>query len=197
MSYIATIVDFINEQLKENLFNCDLYNNQKIVALAQGLPRTNGEKIEIVPSYIDHEGEATYVGPDDDYDLMIYHRLTALTVGKATLKTYGDNKPMDANIARISLVVFARRDQLHVSNDELAISIQAACPQAATKALLQQLQFKAANINISEIVLNDLQVFQEEFQNVQFFLKPEQYLFKVNYTIESAFLKECFTNNCD
>jgi hypothetical protein len=65
-------------------------------------------------------------------------------------------------------------------------------PVAASKQLLKDLTFRAANINVKDINLNDMQVFMEEFQNMPFFLKPEQFLFKINYTIESAFLKKCF-----
>ena len=198
MSYIATIVNFINAQLEAGFLKCSAYDDKKVVGLAQILPRMQEEnKLEYVPSVVDNEGNAEYIGPEDDNDIIIYHRCTGITVGKAILKTFGDNKPMDSNIAKMCLVVFGRRDHLQMTNYELAIYIQAAFPEAATKEILGELQFRAANINISEIILNDLQVFSEEFTNVVFFLKPDQFLFKVNYTIESAFLKACFTNECD
>jgi hypothetical protein len=197
MSYLKKIVGFINQELQANLLNDSCYSNSKIIGLCQVLPRQKGERLELLPSYVDNDGEAQYVGPDDDYDLIIYHRLNRIAVSKANLKSFGDTRQLDANSAQMSLVVFGLRNKLKLSNDELAVRIQANFPQAATKALLTEMTFQACNININDIILNDLQVFQEEFQNIGFFLKPDQFLFKVNYTIESAFLKECFkTCNC-
>lgn len=198
MPYLKCIVDYINKTLNEELFAGDCFSNRKVIGLAQSLPKNSGEKIQLLPSYVNNDGEANYVGPEEDYDLIIYHRITSILVTRANLKAYGDTRQLDANVAKIGLVVFGRRDKLKLTNDELAILLQASMPQAATKEILKQLQFQAANINLTEIVLTDLQVFQEEFQNVTYFLKPEQFLFKINYTIESAFLKECFKKcNCN
>lgn len=196
MSYLATIIDYINDQLVTEVLSNAKYENKQINGLCQLLPRALGnDKIEIIPSYVSESGEAVYVGPDDDYSLMIYHRVNTITVGKANLSTYGDNRQMDANIARMSMVVFGVRNELQMTNDELAVIIQASTPQAATREVLTTLDFRACNININEIILNDMQVFSEEYQNsVSFFLKPEQFLFKINYSIESTFLKGCFKN---
>ncbi len=198
MPYLKHIVKYINDELVKGLLHEPCFDNKKVICLAQQLPRRRDDQIELIPSYVNENGEAQYVGPEDDYDLIVYHRINSITVGKAgNFKGYGDDRPADTNVARISLVVFGRRDKLKLTNDELAIHIQANIPEAATKDLLKQLQFFAANININEIILNDLQVFNEEFQGFTFFLKPEQFLFKINYTIESAFLKKCFTKcNC-
>lgn len=198
MPYLKYIVNYINQTLDQQLLNDDCFSNKKVIGLAQSLPKTNGDKIQLLPSYVDNDGEAQYVGPEDDYDLIIYHRINSIPIGKATnLRAYGDTRQLDANVAKVALVVFGRRDKLKLTNDELAILLQAAMPEAATKELLTELQFTSTNINLTEIVLNDLQVFQEEFQNVEYFLKPEQFLFKINYQIESAFLKECFKTNCN
>jgi hypothetical protein len=197
MPYLKYIVNYINQTLDQQLLNDDCFSNKKVIGLAQLLPKINGDKIQLLPSYVDNDGEAQYVGPEDDYDLIIYHRITSILVTKGVLKSFGDVRQSNVNIAKVSLVAFGRRDRIKLTNDELAILLQAAIPDAATKEILQQLQFQAANINLTDIVLNDLQVFQEEFQNVEYFLKPEQFLFKINYQIESAFLKECFKTNCN
>jgi len=198
MPYLKYIVSYINQTLNQKLLNDDCFSNKKVIGLAQSLPKNSGERIQLLPSYVDHDGEAQYVGPEDDYDLIIYHRINNITIGKAlNQRAFGDTRHLDAHVAKIALLVFGRRDRIKLTNDELAILLQAAMPEAATKEILKELQFQAANINLTDIILNDLQVFQEEFQNVTYFLKPEQFLFKINYTIESAFLKECFEKNCN
>lgn len=195
MPYLAAIVAEINRELEANLLCDDIFRDRQAHGICQGMVRrkSDGEGVEVLPSYVNNEGEAKYVGPDDDYSLIIYHRVNSITVGKAAnIRPFGDDRPADANVARMSLVVFGRRDVLQLSSDALAILLQAAMPDAASDALRKELQFVAANINVSDINLNDLQVFREEYQGIEFFLKPEQFLFKVNYTVESAFLKGCF-----
>ena len=191
MGYLQTIVNYINDAI------AGLCDNKKIIGIAQGMPRTNGDKIEIFPSYVNDDGEGVYVGPDDDFDLITYHKVNSIIASKGRLKSsYGDDGLHDVHSARISLVVFGRRDKLRMSNDEVAVQIHSLFPEAATKEMIKSMQLRAANINVKDINLNDMQVFAEEYQNVPFFLKPEQFLFKLNYNIESAFLKRCFTNKC-
>ncbi len=196
MPYLKNIVNFINISLQSTVLKDKRFQNSKVVGITQSIVRKKGDAFEYVPSYIDDKGEIKYIGVDDSFDIMIYHKVNTISVSKANVnKGYGDNTAYDANVARMSMIVFGQRNKLMLSNDDLSIYLQSSMPEAVSKKLLNELQFKAANINISDIVLNDQQVFQEEYQGFPFFLKPEQYLFKINYTIESAFLKKCF-NTC-
>lgn len=198
MPYLKYIVNYINEELGKNLLQDKCFSNRQVIGICQSLARKEEQALQLFPSYVDNDGEAQYVGPDSDFDLIIYHRVNIITISKApNLRAFGDTRQNDANTARMSLVVFGVREKLQLTNDELAILMQASFPEAVTDKLRKELQFQSCNINLSDIVLNDMQVFEEEFKNVQFFLKPDQFLFKVNYTIESAFLKECFKKcNC-
>lgn len=189
MPYIKYIAEYINNELDAFLKQ---FGSKKIVAIAQSLPRQTNAGLELLPSYVDEDGEAQYVGPDDEFDYIGYHRVNSVTVGKANLNKYGDARGINANVVKMSYVVFGRRDQLKLTNDELSFYLQINFPEAADSNMLKQLQLRACNINITDIILNDLQVFTEEFQRIDFFLKPEQYLLKVNYTIESAFDRRCF-----
>jgi hypothetical protein len=196
MPYLKTIVKYINEALQEKVLSRDTFCRQKVVGIAQSMVRFNGENKELLPSYVCEKGEAHYLGPDDDFDIIIYHRVNSLAVQKGIInKGFGDSKGYDVNTARMSLVVFGRRDKLRLTNDELAIYLQSAIPEAASSDLMDSLQLKACNINVNDIILNDLQVFNEEFQNIDYFLAPEQFLFKINYSNDSAFLKECYNIN--
>jgi hypothetical protein len=198
MSYLKKIVTLINDGLNEGFLNQKLFVNNKIIGIAQLLPRRENDKLELLPCYVSNNGDAQYVGPDADYDYLAYHRCLGITVAKANVNTgYGDAKGYDANSTRMSYVVFCCKNKIEKSNDEIALFIQANFIEALEKENLQDLQLKACNIKITDIVLNDLQVFNEEFQGVEYFLKPEQFLLKVNYTIESAFDKKCFKNCCE
>jgi len=188
-------VAFIDDELQKSSLSRKCFASRKMIGIAQTMPRiTSGGVIELLPCYVDNNGNIEYVGPEDYEDLIIYHRVNSIVNGKANLPSFGDIHQTDAHIASMSMVVFGRRDHLKLSNDELSIIIQAGMPEAATRQLIQAMNFMACNINVKDIILNDLLVFREEYENIVYFLKPEQFLFKVNYTIESAFLKKCFIN---
>jgi hypothetical protein len=192
MSYLQKIVNEINQAVVPAGVNHS-------VGIAQPLPRKSdeGNSIQLLPAYVDENGEAHYVGADDDYDTIFYHKLNRIVAGKSSInKGYGDAKPLDVHQALMSMVVFAQRNRIKKTSDELALELHMKFPEEASKLLQQQWQIKQNAIRVTDINLNTLQVFQEEYQNVGFFLKPEQFLIKVNYTIESAILKKCFINPC-
>lgn len=200
MAYLKNIVDFINDGLNIGLLNKKEFVNKLVIGIAQSMPKKNEDRggVELLPSYVDNNGEGQYVGPDDAYDYMGYHKVNSIMVGMTNVnKGFGDERGYRANVVKMSYIVFGRRDRLQMSNEELAFYLQLNFPEAAGKERLKQLQLKMCNIYVNDIVLNDLQVFNEEFQVIEYFLKPEQFLFKVNYTIESAFDKKCFTTCCD
>ena len=198
MGYIKTIVDLINKKLDDGFLSKKRFVNKSVIGIAQSMALKNDNGIQLLPCFIDENGESKYVGPEDDYDFSSYHKVNFIGVAKALVnKGFGDGKGYDANVVRMSFVVFGRRDKLQMTNDELALYIQVFFAEAAEAEMLKALQLKACNININDIILNDMQVFNEEFQGVEFFLKPEQFLLKVNYTIESAFEKKCFNICCE
>jgi hypothetical protein len=190
MNYIETISAYINSELNA-VFDNPCITDANIINIAQPLPRAKGEVVEVLPCYVDNSGEAAYVGPDDDYSLIAYHRINMIKTGKANAKAFGDDKQFDANQAQMSLVVFGRRDILQMTAPDMAIYLQAAWPYTVPAAIRQALSFYQVNISINEILLNDMQVFAEEFKNIDYFVKPEQFLFKINYTIESIFQRGC------
>lgn len=188
MAYLEQIVKVINDAILEELPTDNVHS----ICLAQQMIRIEGDKKTIFPCQVDKDGEGIYIGPDDDHEIILYHRVNNITVGKSsTIKTYGDNKAADVHFANISLVVFGQRDKLKIRNDELALRIHGAMPEAMEKDMTKKMRFFAVNVNVTEIILDDMRVFNEEYTSVGYFLKPEQFLFKINYRIESAFLKKC------
>jgi hypothetical protein len=194
MPYLKHMVGFINTTLEESLLQDACFDNRKVIGLAQIIPRQTREGVQLFPSYINNDGEGCDVTPDDSYDLIIYHRVNGILVSKSQMQSFGDDRKADVNTARMCLVAFGRRDRLRMTNDELAILLQASMPDALPKQLQQDLQFNTGLISINDIILNDPQAFQEEFPSMDYFLKPDQFLLKINYSIESSFLKGCFTN---
>lgn len=193
MTYLNTIVKFINTSLENGLLKKQPFQNRSVIEVAESFARIENNITQLLPGFVDDNGEIKYVGPDDEYSVIIYHKINTVGFGKIVKQGYGDSTGVNTNLARMSMVVFGKRNELKLTNAEMALKLQAIFPESADKNLLQQLQFKKCSITTNDVVLNNLQVFQEEYQGVGYFLKPEQFLLKLNYQIESAFLKECFT----
>lgn len=197
MNYLNKIVRSINASLEQSCFKKKPFQNRYVVDVCEVFQRNENEITQSLPGYINHDGEITYVGPDDEYNLIIYHKVNSIFFSKLVKSAYGDSRGLDTQTASMSMIVFCKRDAVRITNTDMALLLQANFPEAASADLLQQLQFKKCSMAIGNAVLNNLQVFQEEYQGVGYFLKPEQFLLKLNYSIESTFLKECFNTCCN
>lgn len=185
MRYLNDIVCEINDELRRVM-----PSNSKFAPIATQMMR-KGNNGKIFPSYVDNYGEGKYVGPEDDYDAIVYHRVNSLVPGRI-LSTWGDGKSLEAIAAKMQLVAFGRRDKIKMSGDEMALKILASIPPKVSSPLISKLNFRSVEVKTADSNINSLQVFQEEFPDSGFFLKPEQFLIRINYTIESVFLKGCF-----
>lgn len=182
MRYLNDIACDINEVLRASL-----PNNTRLVGITS--PARRGK--DLFPAYVDNYGEMKYVGAEDDHDITIYHKVNTVRFGKFGT-AWGDGKQFEKHTAQMAMVVFGRRDKLLMTADELALMIQSVFPAKASKATLTTLNFKSVEVNPTDVNINSLQVFAEEYPNQEYFLKPEQFLFRFNYLIESIFLKGCF-----
>lgn len=181
-AYLSNIVDEINKPLFAGV------PRKKLIGIAEPIVVTDKGKARTMPTYIDNDGNAFYVGPDDDFDILLYHKCNGITVRSAAV-SYGDENFI-VNTARMSMIVFGRRDTLRMRSDEAAVYMQSVIPDKATTPV-----YMATNITVTDIVLATQQVFNGEFSGFDFFVKPEQFLFRLNYNIESTFSKACF-NTC-
>jgi hypothetical protein len=165
---------------------------KQLLQVAQLCKRiSQGEKEQVWPAEFSESGEGTYAGVDEDYDLIIYHRAIGMQVSAATTGRFGSEVGDTKNSLQMCMVVYSNRKAQKLSKEELAMKIQAGFPDQLTGKSKPK-NIKTLNINITGFVLNEEQVFNEEYKNVDYFLRPENILIKVNYTIESTFSKRCF-----
>lgn len=191
MKYLDYITGVMNEAILDGL-PCE---NAQILGVASLVRTTKGGKQVTWPATYTGKGEQEFAGIDDKYDVCSYHRALNMSVGAATGATYGDVKTNVRLQHRMSLVIYAHRDKLKMSADQLALMLHFWLPESLTKDERPQ-DFYSVNINVSDVVLNEEAVFNEEFKNVDFFLGPEHVLLKCNYVIESVLNKRCFNTKC-
>ena len=181
---LTVFIAGINEQIAP-LFK--KWTGSQIHGMAQSMNREAGGKTETLPCLVDKKGEGIYIGIDDKYPVIIYHKAGQIIGTQKTGSGYGDSIADQVNTASISMVVFIDRKKIEMLPDEVAMMIQANLADG-----LKVKDYKSVTVRIQNIILNTQQVFASEYQNTPYKIKSSQNLFVINYQIESTFNKRCF-----
>lgn len=153
------------------------------------------EKDNSLPATIDHKGNATYTGIDDKYSLMVYHKImTTVPKKAAATRQFGDGNKTLQVTNKMSLVVFANREKLKLTQEVLANYIVAALPTNIDKAILSKERLSECTIDVLEVNFNSSALFKREYLK-ESILKPHQMLFEVSYQIVYGFNANCI-NTC-
>ena len=190
MNYLEHITGIINKRIAR----C-LPDNRQMLGIAHLAKRSRETGPEEVwPAVYQGHGESIYAGAEDTYTATVYHRALGVTVAKAATGGYGRKAADDIARHRMTMVVFANRDAIGKSPDELAMHVLQLLPATLASAELPKI-VKYVAITATDIILSEEQVFGEEYRNVQYFIKPEHLLMKINYTIEGVLKPNCL-NTC-
>lgn len=177
---INEVLDIINESLK------GLAPDQKVYGLAQTVIRVQGQERELLPGVVDKTGEIQYVGIDDLYSVIIYHKLNSIASTQTT-KGVGDRPGDIQNNYSLSAFVYWDRKKYNKLPDELLLVIQARLP-IIVKGLHDT---KMLRIKPTGAITNSLQVFSQEYQGAKFNLPANANLMRIDYTLESTFNPDC------
>ena len=123
----------------------------------------------VLPAIVLPNGECYNVyGLADLKDLTLYHRLQSVSYTERA--SYGSRKSYES-VADVVLVAFGKRKAFNqfVVTDEINNALRS----------LKETTLVGADYNA-------LQIFANEFQGLSFFLKPDFFLFKINYRITST-----------
>ncbi len=174
---LVNIITEINENIPECAYG-------RLYGLAQTVIRTRGEKFEFLPGIVADGGDIEYVGLDDDEPIIIYHKM--LGIGCKTLPGTGNDYDI-VNTFNNCMIVFNDRSKSQMRTDELLALIQSNIP-----SLLKVPPYRTVKMAFSNVAVDDMKVFESEYQNTEFRLPANKNLFQINYIIESTFNKKCF-----
>lgn len=177
MRSINDIVLLLNDSLTD-LFSAKRLSGSGLYGIAELVKRDADTLPEI---------DGKYVGIDDKHPAIIYHRLSSLNSLIKPSTGYGRNVGDQANNYGLSMVVFLDREKTGLYSDELLLLIQANFPERITLD-----PYKSVVMTFGSSVLDGSQVYFQEYKSETYRLKPNQYLFKINYTVEAVFSKNCF-----
>lgn len=184
MSFLETIVKAINENF-EQVFTDKAFIKHKIYSITQPVKRTKENGFDIVPG-VWVKGEFKYVGPDDDYNLIIYHKMYGDNESVLSNTSYGRSNGLIKNTADMSMVVFGLRDRLDLSQFELKHKIRINLIEK-----IEDVNLQSVNINAVSSVMDMQLVFGNEFKNIPYNLNEKHILFELKYKIETVYKKDC------
>lgn len=177
MLLLNDITQFINGKVSEIVPGAKVYGVAKM-AVKDG---------QIMP-YIDEK----YIGIDDTYTAMSYHK--QLTVASTTVPRtgYGDGDLSLQNTYQMAMVIYLNENKTGFVPDQLYTFIQ-----SAITGVLKAESYKSIRVGVSSAILNDAQVWAQEYGQSPYKLSGPQRLMQINYSIVIVFDQNCITlPNC-
>lgn len=188
----SVFIHEINASLKD-LFKS--FKNAKVYGLAESVIRKQGSREDFLPCEIHKDGEANYIGIDDIYSVISYHKENSITVSIGK-NANGDGIGDTVNTYQNTLIVYLDSKKTKLQPSELFLYIQSAFPE---QIILKP--YKLIFVRFANVILNTQVVYSAEYK-VDSKLSAHQHLFAINYNIESTHKKGCFDkcpeehNNC-
>lgn len=185
MAFLSDIIDGINSSLKDKL---TAFPTAKYFGLVYQLAKKEGTKTIYLPADINLNGQAEYATFDDINELGIYHRVSNSTYQISRRESYGDTNSGVLQIYDIDLVVMANRKRVEVQPDVLEIVIVSNFMETFKLQGVNQIYITPVSANH-----NSKSVFSNEFQGLNYYLKPEHILFSIRYRIELRYQRGCIS----
>lgn len=172
MNSIRNIISSLNESII-------LPTGSEVNGVAELVPRDDKTLPEI---------DGNFVGIDDKFPVRIYHRLinvnSLIRSGTGVGRSVGDQ----VNTYSAAMVVFLQKERACLYPDELLLFIQSNFPERVTMN-----PYKSIIVTFKDAVLDSQAVWAQEYKSGEDYrLKSNQFLFKINYSIETTFSKGCF-----
>jgi len=185
MKGLNLITDTINHHFAETVLKCsDVFAGSIFHGIATSA--TKADRAGMFPVVYDDRGQFKYIGIDDKFPLMMYHRITSM-ITPPDPGSYGDGDRMKL-IAGMRAAIYADRERVKIQADELGLFMSNGFPSVIHKVP----NFGTVAVRIQSIVPDNIAAFQIEYGATPFFLKPEQLLILINYQLETTVKKSCF-----
>lgn len=165
-----------------------------ISSLNESIDLPNGSEVNGIAELVSQEAntlpeiDGKFVGVDDKFPVRIYHRLLNLQAKFRPGTGYGNSTGDVSNTYSIIMVVFLQHGRTNMYPDEFFTRLQSDLPER-----LKINPYKDIIITISGTSLDSQANWIQEYRSgTDYRLKSDQFLFKINYSIETIFSKGCF-----
>jgi hypothetical protein len=177
MLSINDTINWINETI------CPIIPGAK----TYGIAKTAAKDDKILP----YTGDV-YIGIDDTHPAQVYHKQLSISSNNVAGSGYGDNVAFLQNVYGMAMVVYYNEKKCGFTADKIYTFIQ-----SAITGILKSEGHRLLRINVLSAILNDGQVWSQEYGQTPFKLSGSQRLIQINYSITAVFDKNCIAiPNC-
>lgn len=161
---------------------CEINNSIPLSGEKYGIatPALRGE--QVIPAI-----NEKYIGIDDSFPVRIYHKLNGMVSSIRPNTGYGDDIGDHVTAFNMSMIVFNNQLLSKLKPDQMVLFLQVNTPRRVSSDT-----FKKIAITYNNAILNDAQVFSQEYGSTEYRLKLNQNLIQINYTVEATYLYGCF-----
>lgn len=194
MANLNTITKLINQNLIATSLKDKRFQKVAAYGISKSLPYKKGDVLEYIPTELCDNGDGKELSPDDKNPIQVYHKMygTRYSIMK---EQYGNGNTSLIRTADMSLIVFAQRNIVKLSEEQMELFVLTGIPNKLTKANLTELNLKDCTINVSSTDFDSVKIFNREYNTKKYYLKPSHIFFEMRYIIECKFDKNCI-NTC-
>ena len=190
MPYLKAQIQLINSSLKKTAFADARFQNGRYEAIVyDAVIQTGDNKRETIPVIMDDNYLPVDISIDDTYPIVVYHRVLTSSYTLLTGAQFGSGNPTVRQLNTVKMVVYGKYGALKLTREALEALIVTNFPDNINPPPFQLsqmlVQFTGSNYN-------SRQLWNEEYQGVDFRLSAEDIFFSINYTMQSIFKKGCF-----
>lgn len=186
MANVCQIVELINKSIKsiDALKGIDVNGIASIVK--------NDKKIT-VPCIISDDGETKYVGVDDAYSGVMYHRILSTSWDKTKENNYGDGFNRKLEQHEMVLVAYVKLPSVRIQQHEFASILNASFPTVIEKSAIENLDIFSAIVDMKSVPDYDSESIYKQEYNTESPLSAESYMIKIKYDITMKVNANCKT----
>lgn len=185
------IINYINENIKTNVFQKDGLHNSLLLGVAESVARSNTTNDTVPIIFNDKE---LLVELTDKYNVILFHKINRSQI-QITKDNYGSENNSLLKSYNVSLIVFFDRKKINLCKEDFELLVSAYLPSNITQQLIKNLNIQNCYIEPLQTDYNGYALLQREYKTSQFNLKPTHTMFEVQYKIDLKFNKNCL-NKC-
>lgn len=199
MPNLDSIVTRINDSMQTNGFKSRKFQGSLYLGIADEVKTIDGEddaRVETIePGVIDNDGEVTDVSYDDNYPLVIFHRVMDLKYEVAP-ENYGPPGTTMQETASMKVVVGGSRSRVQTNENNIIASVALDFPKEFTPTVVSTLGMNSCIIEMGQVNPHIYSVWDEHWKGIPCTLGPNIFLFSIDYQVISTYNKNCF-NLCE
>lgn len=190
MPFLKEIVDYINTTLKDGALSTSSFKVAQH-GIAQLVPVNDEDAQNSLPLLVSHYGSGEFVGIDQRYSIITYHRCLEKTYTNST-ENFGRGNADKIENNRMRLVVYADRAALKRTPEQIADIIVAGLPGVLPRTFYTN----KTGLNGAEVIpvlteMDALTVWGNEYQGYPYKMPMESCLIAIEYTAQVRFNASC------